>query len=608
MFDIDCRDGLAKVGKWKLAGKELTTPNILFISSERFNVIPEAEGLIADRVMDDPRFCLLDSGSIFLSRQFEGDNVIPPDLPYPRSLSMDGGDRQASKKEEGVHTRSKGFIAFASGSRPPRGDEAELYVIRNAVEYLDHPRGFAEEIVSLRENVRFHSLAYAPALGEPAHYSLLTYAGIDIMDTLPLIINTRKGFFLTPSGKLHRDEMEEVSCHCPACRKHGSRFDFPHILEHNCYTALSEIKHVRNTIRKRCLRELVEMRVHSNPWLIAVLRHLDLRHYESLEKFLPVAGRELKAMTRTSLTRPEIVRFRKRVESRASKPHGARVLLLLPCSARKPYSSSQSHRLFERTIIEAGAAGLVHEVIVTSPLGLVPKELELFYPAGYYDVPVTGDWDRDEKAIVEECLAHYLKKNRYESIIVHLPKEMGFVRDFIGDCTSTCADSPASSESLGRLEHVLADACRNCTDAKLPDRKERLFENVSNIAVFQFGDAGKRLVDGCEVKGRYPNLKLLKDKRQVAMLTEERGMLSLTLEGGSLLMNERVYFVEIEDFVPKGNVFATGVEDADPQTRIGDDVVVCHKKELRAVGVAVMPQKEMVESKRGEAVRVRHVV
>ncbi len=46
---------------------------------------------------------------------------------------------------------------------------------------------------------------------------------------------------------------------------------------------------------------------------------------------------------------------------------------------------SQSHKKFQRAI-----AGRAHELIITSPLGLVPRELECIYPAGHYDLPVTG--------------------------------------------------------------------------------------------------------------------------------------------------------------------------------------------------------------------------
>jgi len=68
------------------------------------------------------------------------------------------------------------------------------------------------------------------------------------------------------------------------------------------------------------------------------------------------------------------------------------------------------------------------------------------------------------------------------------------------------------------------------------------------------------------------------------------------------------YSVEIEDFVPKGNLFAVGVEKASAEIRIGDDVVVAHSGEARGVGVARMTPMEMELAQRGEAVHIRHVV
>jgi archaeosine synthase len=90
------------------------------------------------------------------------------------------------------------------------------------------------------------------------------------------------------------------------------------------------------------------------------------------------------------------------------------------------------------------------------------------------------------------------------------------------------------------------------------------------------------------------------------MLVGDRGMISLTLEGGKILANKRKYFVEIDDFKLKGDVFAVGVIDADHDIRIGDDVVITHKNILKGVGVAMMNPDEMIESKKGVAVKVRH--
>src|SRR5437660_10400567 len=135
------------------------------------------------------------------------------------------------------------------------------------------------------------------------------------------------------------------------------------------------------------------------------------------------------AHSHESLHRPEIVRFRRRIRERYRKPPSARVLLLLPCSARKPYSASRSPRRFRDAILATANPSVVHEVIVTSPLGLIPRELERFHPARDYDIPVTGDWSRDEAAIVIEDLSAFLAANRYDAVVAHLGAEAPTVHE-----------------------------------------------------------------------------------------------------------------------------------------------------------------------------------
>src|SRR5207247_10874408 len=113
----------------------------------------------------------------------------------------------------------------------------------------------------------------------------------------------------------------------------------------------------------------------------------------------------------------------------------------------------------------------------------------------------------------------------------------------------------------------------------------RLNEEMSNIARFQFGDAGLGLAKGATFRGRVPDVRVIRQGVQLAMYTG-RGMLSLTLAGGEILSHAEAYWVEIEDFLPKGNIFAVGVVDAAPEIRPGDEVVVRHRNEVRAVGAA----------------------
>jgi len=217
---------------------------------------------------------------------------------------------------------------------------------------------------------------------------------------------------------------------------------------------------------------------------------------------------------------------------------------------------------------------------------------------------VTGDWSRDEAAIVLEDLRAYVAANRYDAVVAHVGAEAPIVREAVPDAVFTSDGKPTSEGSLANLVKVLREVTAGMPSAP---RGRRFAEEMENIARFQFGDAGRALTDRATFRGRFPDVHVIRDGVQVAMHTE-RGMLSLTLEGGRVLSAADAYWVEIEDFLPKGNVFAVGVVDASREIRAGDEVVVRHAGEVRAVGTARMNAREMIDSERGEAVRVRHVI
>jgi archaeosine synthase len=379
------------------------------------------------------------------------------------------------------------------------------------------------------------------------------------------------------------------------------------ILAHNYHALSTEMKRVRNAIRTGSLRELVETRVRTRPPLAAMLRILDLKHYPYLEKRTPIVRKQaLIATTKDALTRPEARRFQERVIQRYSKPQSTKILLLLPCSAKKPYSFSKSHKLFGERLLGIRNPFVVHELILTSPLGLVPRELELTYPASAYDITVTGHWDEDEKKMIRTLLEQYLMKNTYDTAIVHLPASLQeFTRDLLKNPVSTCIDTPTSPESLNTLSDVLQKTTRLYD---IIGRQQRTLENIQALARYQFGDdIATQLLDGCTIRGKYPYQKIMTNNRQVGMVTQERGLISLTMDGAERLTEAAHYWVEVyADFSLRGSVLAPGVKDADEAIRIGDEVIVKQQGKVAGVGVALMNGSEMKESRHGEAVNVRH--
>ena len=82
------------------------------------------------------------------------------------------------------------------------------------------------------------------------------------------------------------------------------------------------------------------------------------------------------------------------------KPQGE-VVIVLPCSMRKPYSQSKSHRIFMRVTKN------FQEVILTSPFGNIQGSYNQTYPIQSYDVSTIGDWSKEEIDVTGKCLKGY---------------------------------------------------------------------------------------------------------------------------------------------------------------------------------------------------------
>ena len=75
--------------------------------------------------------------------------------------------------------------------------------------------------------------------------------------------------------------------------------------------------------------------------------------------------------------------------------------------------------------------------MITSPLGLVPRDLEAVWPAGRYDIPVTGDWNLQEVERVKSMINALISRNKYRVIINHssieIDTEIPVINTRLGD-------------------------------------------------------------------------------------------------------------------------------------------------------------------------------
>ena len=588
MFEVLKRSAMGRLGRWTHDGREVTTPTVAFVDAEGFPAPDWAEVITARAGSSESRATIGIGGSFFIPAEPRGEIPLPQRSGLPPGMDLEI-PREAARGAVAL-SASLAQIAAAEG--------LEVVFLEGGPSFLDRPKDFVRTLVEARTKFGAARLLAVPGIAAPHTIGVLVYCGVDLLDSSRVAYETSRGRFLTADGSVPREGLEELPCRCPSCAHGGP------LLDHNDHALWQELAVARTAIRHGTLRELAERRAVNDPWATAVLRELDLRHYEFQELHFPVADGAVKAYSPSALTRPDVVRFQRFVESSYRKPPSPRVLVLLPCSARKPYAESRTHRRFMEAIDACGNPAAVHEVIVTSPLGLVPRELERSYPAAHYDVPVTGDWSRDEVGMLAGALRAFLERNRYSAVIAHVTTEAPFVREAVPDAEFTAAGRAAADESLAQLTDALRRAVSSGPSISAPQRR---LEDVASLARFQFGAAGEDLVAGASLRGRSPFVRILRGGRQLGMVTD-RGPISLTLEGGAVLAKARTACVDIEDFVPQGNIFAVGVVGATPDVRVGSEVAVVHGSEVRAVGVARMHAGEMVELRRGEAVRVRHRV
>jgi len=589
-FEVHERDGAARLGELRLA-EPVTTP-----------------------ALTDP--FLADAGSLWAADREvpDGDDDALTLLPH---RAFPAGTREEVRESFAVDHPDVDFPAAAVvDSESARELGVDAYLLADASGFVGHGEAFRDAIVRAKSALPADTALGLTGVATPRNVALLAYAGVDLVDASLARTKGTQGRYLTGDAEHFLEDLDELPCACPACAQSRESFTRADCADHNENALRAELRRVRERIRSGRLRDYIEGQTRHEQWLTAAFREFD-DQWSYLEERTPLMrDAEVTAASAETLDRVEIQRFADRVTSRYRNRFTDQPLVLVPCSAAKPYSDSQSHRQFHDAIQWRG-----HTVSMTSPIGVVPQELETTYPAQHYDAVVTGDWSEDEIAFVAEVLRRYLERNDYARVVAHVP-DGGYreicervERDPAIDVSFeyTCVGHPTGDESLGELNAALQGE-------PAYSKREREHNTVRAIADYLLGDgAGDELFGtGIRTTGRYPKLQVWgsdpdagregEPGEQLATMVPQYGTLSFTLAGARrwLASDAPTKRVEIDAFVPHGSVLAPGVVDADDEIRVGDEVVIEGPKAF-AVGRAEMAGPEMVDSTRGVASEVRHV-
>ena len=448
--------------------------------------------------------------------------------------------------------------------------QPSIIVLTDAPQLSNSPGTIEQALLTIRTNFS-SSLIWAPGIGGPDNCALLSWMGVDIFDLARSRQASSLGVLLSETGpRIPESSTNEDSS-----------------MESQREMWVRAISATRSAIRDGSLRDLAERQSTSSPRSVEHLRRHDQLSFEiskqmGLSSSSVEFGKQLRCHSFESRNDVTIRHWRETISEDYEPPSRQRdVLVLLPCSAKKPYRLSQSHSRFRRSIGNSRA----HEVMVTAPLGLVPRDLEDLWPAAHYDIPVTGDWDEDELSVIRRMLSRLVERIGYSNIVNHSGIELKIRGIEVIDTRR--GERAGSRESLERLQQAISSSFGEGDDGETDFSVRE--EKMKSISRFQFGS--DEWLDGCQIRGRPPIFTITKDGVQMAKWDPRRGR--FLLSKSSLGTMSRLNLLKTVEITPEvdwvGDIFPGMIDHHDRSILVGDEILVIQGGELIGSARSIAP-------------------
>ena len=431
--------------------------------------------------------------------------------------------------------------------------EPSIVVLVDAPQLASQQGKLVDALVTIKH--RFPgSLIWTPGIGGPDNLAVLVWFGVDIFDLSRSRQCTASNVLLTAAGP-----RELVS-------SSGEEAD----LESQLIHWKSAINEVKARLADGTLRTLVEQQSLNSPSLVEHLRYHDKLTRKNTNIGISHVDKStiLHCNSHTSLSNPVVSKWVDFMIDEYQPPKGLdNVLMLLPCSARKPYRMSKSHRKF----LDAIGHSAFHEVMVTSPLGLVPRDLEETWPASHYDIPVTGEWSLDEVERTSHMLKSLLERNNYHTVINH--SSMSFDLPGINYFETRVGKSATSREALENLRTTVAEVSKQHVTRNRKHHKI-LLDNFASIARYKMEN--DLWLENVSIRGKPPFWRIELEGKQIALWSNDRRGFSLAKSSIPLISaNSSLRQIHLNSQVSwKGDIFSNILESYDAGINSGDDLLV----------------------------------
>ena len=458
-------------------------------------------------------------------------------------------------------------------------ESENILMIEEADSIIQRPKNFVRILMEVHKINRFHKLIYTPLTGDPYLFPVLTLLGISLQDNFISYMDGVDKVEYRHTGRMKRDNAS---------------------VDTNSFFLKNLSEDIQTSIKNYTLFDIVE-KINLSSKAVEMLRILVNDFQKDYELVFPRRTQGIRAVSNISLLRPDILRFQDYISHYYVKPEGRTIALFIPCSARKPYSESKSHR----RLIEAlsDLRGFIHEVIITSPLGLVPREIEETYPAAFYDVPVTGRWSSEEKEMLFNVANNYLGRNKYEKSFALLTDDYLFSEEYFPEGTEIIKWDKSNEGSLMQLRNKIGEYV---TEYRPPRVKDSIREKIFAICEYQFGSWIIPYINKGKIIKNYNQFMIAVDGKPALIYQEDKGKMAINKNFTKPFIDNSKFLVEIDDFKPTANIYSVGVISATSDIRIEDEVVLHNSGNPKGVGTAKMPYEAMNELEKGIAVKVRN--
>ncbi len=467
----------------------------------------------------------------------------------------------------------------------------------------------------------------------PKYYPLLIYLGFDLIDSSYMMYLSAENFYNTTEDLLPIYKLKELPCPCVACsgklknllQNKYSQEKILLLTLHNLISAKIYMNKIKQFLDTEDYRSFLEKTTHDDPLLYSSLKTLDNEFFDNLRLESPISSTStlIKCIGPISYHRPDFREFRDRVVNNFLPEPWTKLIIILPCSAKKPYSESKSHKKFYKVIRKFPEFPDFQEFILTSPLGAIPRQLENIYPVNSYDIPVTGDWDKEEIRISAEMLINLLKKydntipiichlkgRGYNSIIEEVIKKVDHKFYF-----TESDDNLTSKNALKSLREKI-EILKNSTIKSIDPLNPQTLITSSwtrkfiKIADYQYGASSgtKLFVNGIKMRRNRTKTKIeiidQKSNKSIGSFDFNKGQIELTIAGAELLFlngSNNNYLVFDGEKIKGSNLFRPGVIDFSPNILPQSNIAILdkYKQKIIAVGNAVIGSNNIRNIKKG---------